>query len=493
MNLRIPKNLLYLIFIYIVLVITLGTISYKFFINDFIDLEKTQNQNNLTSLIKFMDTDLKNLAVITNDYSKWDETYDFIENKNDIYIYENFREKSSTLDDLGVDGFIFINKNGEVIYSNYSKEFHSLKLDEEVFQKNILPKLSGLEEISTLLKYENRLLYVSKQKILRSDFSGNGRGFLISVKFLNKQVLKNEVKSLFGKLQLDREKITTKVTKNSISIGNLKNTQVITDLDNKRVINYIEFYNYKGEYLSTVLVSNRSQIIIQGNRTINIFNTINSIILLFVFIVIYQKQKLILSQNRVLNNKVEKRTRQLTNAYRNLKNKNRELYKLAHTDFLTQIRNRGNFFEQSIKNLKKSNNENFPFSIIMLDLDHFKKINDTYGHDIGDKVLLEFCDIVNKIIDKDMIFGRLGGEEFAISISKYKEEDVYKISEKIRETCDNTKIKISENIEVEFTVSIGVVFKENNEESIDLILQKVDKLLYKAKNIGRNRVVKSLI
>ena len=114
----------------------------------------------------------------------------------------------------------------------------------------------------------------------------------------------------------------------------------------------------KNQYLTTFITSNRNAIILQGKRTIKVFNFIGAIILLIVFIVIFQKQKLIIEQNELLNEKVTKRTKQLTRAYRSLKVKNKELYKLAHTDFLTSIRNRANFFENSIRLLKKSNNEN---------------------------------------------------------------------------------------------------------------------------------------
>ena len=127
----------------------------------------------------------------------------------------------------------------------------------------------------------------------------------------------------------------------------------------------------------------------------------------------------------------------------------------------------------------------------MIDIDYFKKINDTYGHDTGDKVLIEFCNIVNEIIQKDMIFGRLGGEEFAITIFNQQESNVYELSEKIRDKCATTLIKVKDT-DIKFTISMGVVFKEDKKESIDEILHKADELLYTAKESGRNRVVRAV-
>lgn len=127
----------------------------------------------------------------------------------------------------------------------------------------------------------------------------------------------------------------------------------------------------------------------------------------------------------------------------------------------------------------------------MIDIDYFKKINDQYGHGVGDKVLISFCEVVSNLIDKDMIFGRLGGEEFAISIYNKDKKDVFAISETIREECAKSKIEIEKH-KIGFTISVGVAFKESKYETIDAILHRADELLYKAKKEGRNRVIRAL-
>lgn len=485
------KTLFSLISIYLLLGVFLGSLSYKFFIDDFIFLEENQNKDNITSLANILNEDLIYLEKITNDYSKWDETYNFIENGNDIYIYDNFREDAQTLEDLGIDAFIYVDKNDNIIFSTYNKRINYFNIDKTKLEKDLLVDLENVDEVSTLYMFENKLFYVFKSKILRSDFLGKYRGYILSIKHVDLDYLKQITSSIFDNIVLKNiDKVASKPDV-KIRLNRLKNVNAYVNIYDNQIINKVEFFNYKNQYLTTFVTTNKNSIILQGKHTIKIFNFIGAIILLIVFIVIFQKQRLIIEQNELLNEKVNKRTKQLTRAYRSLKVKNKELYKLAHTDFLTSIRNRANFFENSIKLLKKSNNENKKFSVLMIDIDHFKKINDTYGHDTGDKVLIEFCNIVNDIIQKDMIFGRLGGEEFAITIFNKEQSSIYKLSEKIRDKCATSQIKV-EDINIQFTISMGVVFKENENESIDEILHKADQLLYKAKNSGRNRVVRAV-
>ncbi|WP_320035912.1 diguanylate cyclase [Halarcobacter sp.] len=485
------KTLFSLIAIYLFLGLFLGSLSYKFFIDDFISLEEGQNKDNITSFANILNEDLIDLEKITNDYSKWDETYSFIENRNDIFIYDNFRDDAQTLEDLGIDAFLFVDKNDNIVFSTYNKRINLFHINKKNLEKDLLSNLKKIAEVSTLYMFNNKLFYVNKSKILRSDFLGKYRGYILSIKHVDLDYLKQITSSIFDNIILENIEMIKTAPDISLALKHLKKVKAYVNIDDTNIANKIELFDYKNQYLTTFITSNRNAIILQGKRTIKVFNFIGAIILLIVFIVIFQKQKLIIEQNELLNEKVTKRTKQLTRAYRSLKVKNKELYKLAHTDFLTSIRNRANFFENSIRLLKKSNNENKKFAVLMIDIDYFKKINDTYGHDTGDKVLIEFCNIVNEIIQKDMIFGRLGGEEFAITIFNQQESNVYELSEKIRDKCATTLIKVKDT-DIKFTISMGVVFKEDKKESIDEILHKADELLYTAKESGRNRVVRAV-
>ena len=208
-----------------------------------------------------------------------------------------------------------------------------------------------------------------------------------------------------------------------------------------------------------------------------------------VFYFIYKNQYLIETRNNILNKEVARRTSQLDKAFRKLKDKNKELYTLAHIDSLTKIRNRRSFFIESEEALNSAIKNDKNLCILMIDLDYFKLINDKYGHAIGDKVLIEFCFIVNSIIDDGTIFGRIGGEEFCITFFDKDIEIVENIAEKIRNNCANKQIILENNEILNFTVSMGLSCRDNFDD-IDKILQKSDELLYEAKETGRNRLIR---
>jgi len=176
-----------------------------------------------------------------------------------------------------------------------------------------------------------------------------------------------------------------------------------------------------------------------------------------------------------------------------LEKANEELVDMSHRDPLTQIFNRRYFSEQSkkIKSFSQRNN-NIPFSIITLDIDKFKKINDTYGHLVGDEVIIKVAHIIEAEVRTSDIVARFGGEEFVMLLQDCNLDDAYKVAEKVREDIEKTSISVHIDTEVKFTVSIGVAqFSEVDNNNIELTLSRADEALYKAKNIGRNKTVVS--
>jgi len=127
---------------------------------------------------------------------------------------------------------------------------------------------------------------------------------------------------------------------------------------------------------------------------------------------------------------------------------------------------------------------------LMLDMDHFKDVNDTYGHDAGDRVLEELADIISKKIRKSDIAVRMGGEEFLVILTNLKQQsDLVKVAEKIRTAVKEHSFKITDTLEIHKTISIGAaIFPENCTNATNCI-KAADKALYEAKNNGRDRVV----
>ncbi len=176
-----------------------------------------------------------------------------------------------------------------------------------------------------------------------------------------------------------------------------------------------------------------------------------------------------------------------------LERANEELIDMSHRDPLTQIFNRRYFSEQSkkIKSFSQRNN-NIPFSIITLDIDKFKKINDTYGHLVGDEVIIKVAHIIEEEVRTSDIVARFGGEEFVMLLQDCDLDNAYKVAEKVRQDIEKASIPVHIDTDVKFTVSIGVAqFSEADNNNIELTLSRADEALYKAKNIGRNKTVVS--
>jgi len=157
---------------------------------------------------------------------------------------------------------------------------------------------------------------------------------------------------------------------------------------------------------------------------------------------------------------------------------------LATQDALTGIANRFKFnliLEEKLTLVKRF--ENFEFSLIMFDLDHFKSVNDTYGHDVGDEVLIEVTYLISQQIRQSDLLARWGGEEFMIICSKTTKEDASTLAEKLRKVVSEYKKERLPSI----TLSFGVT-QASKDDTRDTLLKRLDNALYKAKESGRNRV-----
>ena len=131
--------------------------------------------------------------------------------------------------------------------------------------------------------------------------------------------------------------------------------------------------------------------------------------------------------------------------------------------------------------------ENKPISLIIFDIDHFKNINDTYGHQIGDIVIQKTSEIIKNNIRKNDIACRYGGEEFVIFLYDCDIDDGYDIAEKIRQKVENQELKI-ENKTIKYTISAGISNKGNN---IEEMIKNADEMLYKAKEKRNSIVIKN--
>ena len=176
-----------------------------------------------------------------------------------------------------------------------------------------------------------------------------------------------------------------------------------------------------------------------------------------------------------------------------LREANEKLHTLAITDGLTGISNRRAIFERLRGEISRAGRENSTFCLIILDIDHFKKVNDTYGHGAGDKVLVEIVNRIKSELRPHDDIGRYGGEEFLVGISKADSKISRVIAEKLRKCICERPFQV-EDRKIDVSISLGVVdFMPSRDHDINDFLEGMikaaDIALYKAKEAGRNRAV----
>jgi len=167
---------------------------------------------------------------------------------------------------------------------------------------------------------------------------------------------------------------------------------------------------------------------------------------------------------------------------------NARLYHLAITDGLTQLRIRRYFQQRIEEEIVRFNKFGHPLSLIMGDIDHFKSVNDTHGHQQGDLVLMETAKIFRSAIRDVDIAARYGGEEFAIILPETDTEEARQVAESIRTQIEAHEFRTRQG-KLKVTISLGIAMTNQDRDTSEALIEAADKALYQAKETGRNRVL----
>lgn len=188
------------------------------------------------------------------------------------------------------------------------------------------------------------------------------------------------------------------------------------------------------------------------------------------------------------HNKLKEEHNLLTKEIEKRKTLQDKLSLMAHTDSLTNLLNRRYFWELGNKEVIRAKRYNFPVCLALLDVDHFKSINDTCGHPIGDEVLRILARHCTYVLRENDILGRIGGEEFAFLLIHVGLDEAFMKLEILRQDIESLLVKAIKE-KAKLTVSIGICQLNLEEDTIDKLYQKADKALYEAKQKGRNKVI----
>lgn len=181
---------------------------------------------------------------------------------------------------------------------------------------------------------------------------------------------------------------------------------------------------------------------------------------------------------------------QLFHAKAELEANQAELTRLANTDALTGLLNRRRFISKATEIIAVSDKSTDPNTIwvIMLDIDFFKRINDTYGHSAGDTAIRAFADLISECVKDAGFAGRMGGEEFAVALPGCDQNEAFRMAEKVRKRTAELETPLDASI-LKYTTSVGLAPWMDGEETLEPAIDRADKALYTAKGLGRNRVV----
>lgn len=165
-----------------------------------------------------------------------------------------------------------------------------------------------------------------------------------------------------------------------------------------------------------------------------------------------------------------------------------ELIKQANTDFLTGVDNRLAFMHKAQEEFNRAKRYPSAFSLLLLDIDNFKSVNDVHGHLVGDRVLQEVVTAFRTVLRDTDILARIGGEEFAIILIETDRKSALQVALRIQQRVKDLIIEVGEK-QIRVTVSIGISLRKEGDKDLDEIFKRADDALYKAKNSGKNMII----
>jgi two-component system cell cycle response regulator len=191
--------------------------------------------------------------------------------------------------------------------------------------------------------------------------------------------------------------------------------------------------------------------------------------------------------------KARVRTQLLRKRYADhLRDNTKLMLEMATTDSLTQLTNRRRFEDQFVRLVEQSVKAGRPLSMLIIDIDHFKSVNDTYGHLAGDKVLVEFGRRLRGAVRDVDLAARFGGEEFVVAMPEADRATGYQVAERLREILSTDPFRVDESADpISITVSVGVAALAGPADTARDLLARADAALYRAKRHGRNRVAEA--
>ena len=374
-----------------------------------------------------------------------------LELNRDNLVRKGFQISSKLLDFAGTKSDLSGQIEDNETHMNYlhaqvqAKEDKLIKLNQLLTNNNEKLKLAQLALITTKNEVEKKQLHLTK--------------------------LYNERKKLLFEITNNQQKLTQQS-----QFVNKKQKEL--DLQEYKLMQLKEEIKSNEQALKQQLfkLNEKSKVIVNNEQTISSQRLLLYIAIGVTFILI------LLKLNILRLSKIRKQ------ANKELTALNEQLYEMATIDSMTKLYNRRHYIESAqlqIAQLQRSKQES---ALLMIDIDNFKKINDTYGHAMGDEALIAVTKLLRESLREYDIVGRLGGEEFAMFLTHCEKNRATEIAERLREKISHLPISFQKKV-IYLTISIGLTVVSSEDSDINHVLQRADKALYYAKAHGRDQVV----
>lgn len=491
--------------------LTLYVTAHFFILNNFKSLEHEQTVNNMQRVILSLKSMEEQMAQRSFDYAAWDDTYNYIQLPDKHKDYEQANLTEETLVSNQFYTLILVNKKKEVIFQQAINE-ETKKLERvspslvEMAQSDQSYLYSPLKQarVSGLIHLPEGPMLVVSQPITKNHASSPPAGYWIAGRYLNQKVIdqlkrENVLSVELTKLeeaQKSQESIYSSSIWNSIERGAVSTTfAALPGLDGKPAVTF--------RLASTQPIYN------QGKKSILIFLLLLGMaISLIVLISLYFLNKTVVRRiHRLKNNMIriqeskdlservevsgndeigslEKEFNTMLDSLEEYKDR---IVELAYRDSLTDLPNRTYFYEEINRKLEKLKKKKHLGAVLFIDLDGFKQVNDTLGHDQGDLLLKKIAEIFKSVVREKDIVARLGGDEFLVYLADLnKKEAAECVANRI---CRLISQPIDLNgHEVQLSASIGISFVPQDGYMPEELIKKADQAMYEAKRTGKNKL-----
>jgi len=355
-------------------------------------------------------------------------------------------------------------------------------------EKNIVRK----EKITTYYELVELLL----RRISDSDISR----FIKHLKFIMSPSLDNsfveEIENIVNKISKNPKKLTQNASINELNILSKKRIALDKNLLSDKTQDIKKIFGLIGIYLNKSLIQSRNT----NEEIYRIKNELESLNLSSdssrelvpihaKLVETVSKLENSLAKNQIDLIKGQENHTVLEEKIEKLENDLSSLNKERYTDYLTGVLNRRAFDNEIVKIENEYNIFDSQYAIVFYDLDHFKHINDEYGHDCGDTILKNFASLLNKLTRVDDVVTRYGGEEFVVLVHYKKEEEIVRYVKRVKNIISNNSFVYKDDL-IKVKFSAGVTFRKDYKSSEETIMA-ADKFLYKAKEEGRDKIVMS--